>query len=59
MFLQTVQRRIEELGLLNVGLRRYSPSDPEELEVTETGGISVKIPWDLVCDFKLPYTKPN
>lgn len=59
MFLQTVQRRIEELGILNVGLRRYSPSDPEELEVTETGGISVKIPWDLVCETRLLYKEQN
>jgi len=59
IFLQTIQRRIEELGLLNVGLRRYSPSDPEELEVTETGGISIKIPWDLVCNTKLLYAEPN
>jgi hypothetical protein len=58
-FLQAVQRRIEELGLVNVGLRRYLPSDPEELEVTETGGISVKIPWDLVCNAELFYPEPN
>lgn len=33
---------------LPVGLRRYSPSDPEELEITERQGVSVKIPWDSV-----------
>ncbi|KAL5906941.1 hypothetical protein ACKVV1_011345 [Pyricularia oryzae] len=32
---------------LPVGLRRYSPSDPEELEITERQGVSAKIPWDL------------
>jgi hypothetical protein len=56
-FLQEVQRRIEELGVPNVGLRRYSPSDPEELEVTEEGGISVKIPWVSVWNVKLFYAK--
>jgi len=58
-FFETIQRRIEELRLANVGLRRYMPSDPEELEVTETGGISIKIPCDLVCTSKILYIKPN
>lgn len=48
-FFDCVKRRLEDLGLENIGLRRYSPTDTEELEVMESGGISVKIPMDLVC----------
>lgn len=44
-----VEQNLEELGITNIGLRRYSPDDVEELEVTESGGISVKIPMNLVC----------
>lgn len=47
-FFGDVKRQLERLGLDNIGIRRYQPSDPEELEVTESGGISIKIPWTLV-----------
>ncbi|KAK3376723.1 hypothetical protein B0T24DRAFT_719015 [Lasiosphaeria ovina] len=49
-FFADVQALLEQNGSegLHVGLRRYSPSDPEELEITESGGVSVKIPWNSV-----------
>ncbi|KAL5944629.1 hypothetical protein ACKVV1_003437 [Pyricularia oryzae] len=42
-FLADVQALLQSRSL-PVGLRRYSPSDPEELEITESQGVSVKIP---------------
>ena len=51
-FLIDAKDLLERYGLKNLGLRRYSPKDPEELEITEKLGISVKIPWDSVsCPF--------
>jgi hypothetical protein len=38
----------------HIGLRRYSPDDPEELEITERKGISLKIPWDSVLSMHSP-----
>lgn len=49
-FFEAAKSLIERFGLgQSIGLRRYSPDDPEELEITESGGISIKIPWDSVC----------
>lgn len=47
-FLAKVKTLIERFDVNNVGLRRYPPDDPEELEVTDCAGISVKIPWESV-----------
>lgn len=47
-FLTEVGKLISRFNIPHVGLRRYSPEDPEELEVTERGGISVKMPLKLV-----------
>lgn len=47
-FLTQIRECINYFGLPYVGLRRYSPADPEELEITEKGGMSVRIPWDSV-----------
>jgi hypothetical protein len=47
-FLTSVRRLLEHHRLENIGLRRYAPSDPEELEITDCEGISVKIPWNSV-----------
>lgn len=43
-----VKQRIEDLWLKNLGLRRLSPTDPEELVTTESEGIGVEIPVALV-----------
>lgn len=51
-FFDDVKHQLEGLGLDNIGIRRYQPSDPEELEVTESGGISIKIPWASVSRLK-------
>jgi hypothetical protein len=47
-FFDDVKCQLQKSGLANIGIRRYHPSDPEELEVTEHGGISVKVPWTSV-----------
>jgi len=50
-FFATSQQLVQQFGLEDyIGLRRYSPDDPEELEITERKGISVKIPWDSSKD---------
>ncbi|KAG8624319.1 hypothetical protein KVT40_007386 [Elsinoe batatas] len=37
---------LESYGCEDVlGIRKFSPTDPEELEITESEGISIKIPW--------------
>ena len=50
-FLTKAKELVERFSLTGVGLRRYSPDDPEELEITESGGISVKIPWKSVSQY--------
>lgn len=48
-FLAAIVELLETFGLNEViGPRRYCPSDEEELEITDRGGISVKIPWNHV-----------
>lgn len=48
-FFANCQKLVQQFELVDyIGLRRYSPSDPEELEITESKGVSVKIPWDSV-----------
>jgi hypothetical protein len=48
-FFATSQQLIQQFELEDyIGLRRYSPDDPEGLEITERKGVSVKIPWDSV-----------
>ncbi|KAK3934867.1 hypothetical protein QBC46DRAFT_272969 [Diplogelasinospora grovesii] len=54
-FLARVQEMIKHHGLEYVGLRRYSPTDPEELEITASGGISVKVPWNSLLETKFSY----
>lgn len=44
-FLLAVKGLLKRHGVKNIGLRRFSPQEPEELEITEKLGISVKIPW--------------
>lgn len=46
-FFERIKQRIVDLDIGNIGLRRYSPTDPEELEITDRGGISIKVPLDL------------
>ncbi|KAF4547013.1 Hypothetical protein D9617_70g089300 [Elsinoe fawcettii] len=51
-FLNTAAKLLQSYGCEEVlGLRRFSPSDPEELEITEKAGISIKIPraWVNSC----------
>lgn len=49
LFLGSVKELLQQHKLDKyVGLRRYSPDDPEELEITEQWGISLKIPLDQV-----------
>ncbi|KAM3422717.1 hypothetical protein BST61_g202 [Cercospora zeina] len=46
-FFDRIKQRIVDLDMENIGLRRYSPTDPEELEITDREGISIKVPLDL------------
>jgi hypothetical protein len=48
-FFATVKQLVLQFKLdKSIGLRRYSPDNPEELEITERKGISLKIPWNSV-----------
>ena len=47
-FMNEVAHLIEGSGLKHLGLRRYDPQDPEELEVTGEQGFSLKLPLNLV-----------
>lgn len=52
-FLVAVKCLLERHRIKNIGLRRFSPQEPEELEITEKQGISIKIPWISVSYFSL------
>ncbi|KAI9711570.1 MAG: hypothetical protein M1820_002135 [Bogoriella megaspora] len=47
-FLGRVKEIVEQYDIKGAGLRRYSPNDPEELEITGRGGLSIKFPWTPV-----------
>jgi len=55
-FFAAVGQLLQQYQLADyIGLRRYSPDDPEELEITERKGISVKVPWNSVVSPNLSF----
>jgi hypothetical protein len=48
------QQLVQQFGLEDyIRLRRYSPDDPEKLEITERKEVSVEIPWDSVMSITI------